>query len=95
MYRCQNCGVPFDEPVEYRGTTVCPICGIDDYEEARECAECGIWLEEYKLHGGLCPDCEKKMRRRISQALDAFKAAVGETGLAYIRDEMEGYIDVL
>ena len=96
MYKCANCGEIFAEPVKHprNGLMVCPECGIDDFEQAQECAECGDYFFDYELHGGLCQDCERKALKKIRDATAQLKEEMGETILRYIEDTMEGFIDI-
>ena len=71
MYRCVNCGHLFEEGEqavwyenqgECHGVTAmerfsgCPVCK-GDYEEVRQCKECGDWNSDDELYDGWCEKC--------------------------------------
>ncbi len=63
MFKCNNCGLEFEEPKAYRESHglehgweelyCCPNCGEADYDEATECQICGepVFGERF------CKDC--------------------------------------
>lgn len=69
MYKCLDCGHVFETPDEFRENHgdpgkgyesfgVCPECGSDDYEEVKQCSECGEWFSTDELYScGCCEDC--------------------------------------
>ena len=71
MYRCLNCGNLFEDGEqatwyenqgECHGSIAmgrfdgCPVCR-SDYEEVRQCKECGDWHSEDELYDGWCEKC--------------------------------------
>lgn len=67
MYKCLDCGEIFEEPASVRETHgftdgfaetfyMCPHCN-GDYEEAKQCKECGDWHTEGELYDGWCEKC--------------------------------------
>ena len=66
MWICNECGAVFEEADEYYEHDTgyhgadCPICGSDDIDEAKRCAECDEWVNEEKLVNGLCAACIEK-----------------------------------
>ena len=71
MYRCCECGNLFEEGEqavwyenqgECHGVPAieqfdgCPVCR-SDYEEVRQCKECGDWHSEDELYDGWCEKC--------------------------------------
>ena len=74
MFKCIDCGNLFEEGEqavwyedrgEYWGVpcsermTGCPVCK-GDYEEAKECKECGEWHFSDELTDGLCENCREE-----------------------------------
>ena len=74
MYRCDDCGRFFDEPVIVYddpspvGVSLasghyteqhCPFCGSESVEEAGECVSCG---EPVAKGQTLCEDCREDLR---------------------------------
>ena len=67
MYICNNCGAVFDTPDTQTEShpygegyaqekwSVCPCCGDNDFDEAKECRMCGELVSE--LNEGLCDCC--------------------------------------
>ena len=66
MWICNECVAVFENPSEYYEHDTgyhgmdCPICGSDDIDEAKRCAECDEWVNEKNLVNGLCPACIEK-----------------------------------
>ena len=69
MYRCANCGHLFEEGEQavweerhgfidgpFEKWSGCPLCK-SDYEEVRQCKECGDWHTENELYDGWCEKC--------------------------------------
>ena len=61
MYKCLNCGEIFEEakPIKEdwgESFSVCPYCN-GDYEEAKQCQECGEWHAENEMYDGWCEKC--------------------------------------
>ena len=94
MYRCENCGNLFEEGEQavweethgldsppYEKFSGCPICK-GDYEEVRQCKECGDWHSEDELYEGWCEKC---LRESINY----------DTFLEYCEDHKdEQYLDI-
>ena len=72
MFKCCECGYVFEDPKaweesrgEYWGVPCtetmygCPKCR-GDYEEAKECEECGEWHFSDELTDGLCESCQEE-----------------------------------
>lgn len=69
MLKCKNCGrifekpetseqfVPYGESQAAYSIGICPYCGIDEFEEAFPCNECGEYFTEDELTNGLCDKC--------------------------------------
>ena len=69
MYRCCSCGTLFEEGEQavweethgldstpYEKFSGCPVCK-GDYEEVRQCKECGDWHTDDELYDGWCESC--------------------------------------
>ena len=69
MYRCCDCGNLFEEGEQaiweehhgldsppYEKWDGCPVCK-GDYEEVRQCKECGDWHSDDELYDGWCENC--------------------------------------
>ena len=74
MYKCTECGAIFEYPAsweESRGECFgfpayetmygCPKCR-GDFEEAKECEECGEWHFRDELDDGLCKSCQEERK---------------------------------
>lgn len=82
MYRCLECGHLFEEGEgkkveetlgECHGTSatetyyVCPCCGSNDFEKAKECLTCGEW---FVGNGDFCEECKIYYKRGFKKLLD-------------------------
>ena len=82
MYRCEDCGAYFDEPVVvhddpspsgvglssgYYVEWYCPSCGGDHIEKAGECASCGEFIPSDEV---LCEDCMKELKKLLKGVAD-------------------------
>ena len=85
MYRCEDCGRFFEEPVVvhddpspsgvslasgYDIEWYCPQCGSDQVEEAGECASCGEPIADGEV---LCEDCMKELKKLLKGVADDMK----------------------
>ena len=76
VYICNRCGERFsiEEGSRYyvdgEAWTRCPNCYSDDIEEATRCPVCREIVFEYKMKGGVCPDC-------FTEAQESYKSAIG------------------
>ena len=102
-YVCLECGEVFDYndakyDVEYdsgegsRGgivysTMICPVCGSEDVEEAKECPVCG---EYHGAEDDICDDCAEEIKTAWNDLLAKFPdwADAGEIA-RYIAEELE------
>ena len=86
MYKCCECGHLFEEGEQavweerhgfingpFEKWSGCPLCK-SDYEEVRQCKECGDWHTEEELYDGWCEKC---LRETINY--DTFFEYVTET----------------
>lgn len=107
MQICTVCAHVFEEGIsrqsetrDHFGTpctetyTVCPRCHSDDIEDAAQCKLCGSFVSELDLLGGLCPGCRFRLNKKISYARQALIGSLHEAEREYIRDEMEGVIEI-
>lgn len=78
MYKCLDCGDFFEEPDtrdivnpseywgrpvnEYLQAEVCPHCGSEDIEEAKECIICGSPSED-----DFCKDCHIDLENQLEE----------------------------
>ena len=79
MFICNRCGHTFQEPKYVKNGggdigedwPVCPTCGDDDYDEARECAMCGVVKRDVHMccHINVCVDCMNELASRAKTAL--------------------------
>ena len=84
MYRCDDCGRFFEEPVivhddpsasgvslpsGYYTEWYCPRCGSDKVEEAGSCASCG---EPVKDGDTLCDSCKRFLQARLDDIAEEF-----------------------
>lgn len=82
MYRCEDCGRFFDEPIivhddpsasgvsltsGYYTDWYCPHCGSDHVEEADYCKSCGEPVESGKT---LCENCRENLAYILKQTAE-------------------------
>lgn len=82
MYRCEDCGRFFEEPVVvhddpsasgvslpsgYYTEWYCPHCGSDKVEEAGKCQSCGEPVEKGKV---LCDNCSLDLLIELRELAD-------------------------
>lgn len=94
MYRCDDCGRFFEEPVEVhddpspKGVSLtsgyyiewyCPHCGSDHIEEADTCALCG---EPIAKHSVLCDNCKEDINSDIAELANSYHLEVDDMKLA-------------
>ena len=102
-YVCSECGEIFDEDeaktIYERDTgeggygsviwsyDVCPFCGSEDLEEARECPICGEWHDPDS--GELCEDCKKDIKALWLNLLENLPDSADANEVArYIAEEL-------
>lgn len=83
MYKCMDCGLVFDEPMERREKVhtqvepeiyveyVCPDCLNTEIAEADLCPECGSAKYKDEI---LCRDCREDLLDRVKAFFDGFTA---------------------
>jgi len=107
MQICMVCDHAFErgdsrlsETREHFGTpcreteTICPNCGSDEIEDATACNNCGTIAPSICLKGGFCLSCRTGLDIKISLARVALLKNFSPAELEYIRDEMEGVIEI-
>lgn len=81
MFWCENCQEDFEELLEIREYHdffdgkhetfyVCPLCGSEEWQEARICKRCGRWMPESQALFSLCVDCERNARDKFDSMMD-------------------------
>ena len=83
MYKCDECGQLFDDPVDgldqvYCGNGIaeevqfsaCPYCGCESYTEQEECPCCGGWMPKGYRICGECMDDLKYMFNKFIMSLN-------------------------
>lgn len=107
MFICE-CGAVFDTPediavdIGYHGMTekvsVCPHCGLQNYDEAYTCCNCRAWIPARMVNGApFCFDCERKLDEKIVKLLGGLtedekrylEDRIGEYGVFYFTGEDE------
>lgn len=78
MYICSRCGHQFEDGEErhvkeYMGEchgspavdeySVCPVCGCEEYDKAKECAQCHRFRVD--VDDGLCEECADNLRKKF------------------------------
>ena len=101
MYRCNETGREFEEPVYDRdfwdkndGAYVCPCCGDTDFDAVFECDICCAHVTWDDGHVGsrygnsfLCPDCRKIA---IINLFEKGAQELGDTEEAWLDDVLDG-----
>ncbi len=88
MYRCDNCGLLFDEPKKYIEDTGehfsgCPSC-YGDYTEIYECKWCGEYTEDERC---ICERCISETIKKVNRILEEeFTSEEREIIEEYIED---------
>ena len=88
MYICSRCGHQFEDGEErhvkeYMGEchgspavveySVCPVCGCEEYDKAKECAQCHRFSVD--VEDGLCEECR-------SDTIDCFNRMMADFSIA-------------
>lgn len=69
MFLCKNCEGVFKEATE---KDTCPYCDSEDFMEAKQCDECGEWVDDNDTHYVeekdclLCSDCYRSEANKLS-----------------------------
>ena len=99
MYKCNDCGLIFDDDEMYvvkeKHREVdnmdveyfyhCPNCGSGDFEEAAMCDKCGEW---HSNDGPLCDDCKGDFMYSLEQLAKEFNLGEWDFG-----DLLQEYIE--
>lgn len=82
MFICKHCGEVFEEPKiignDVDRGEVCPGCGMDEFDEAERCSECGEWISVDDIHGYgggpyVCDDCLRERKYDLELLMNATK----------------------
>lgn len=69
MFLCNKCENVFKEATE---DNKCPHCNSEDYVEAKQCSECGDWVDDNDIiyveeeDSYLCSDCHNSWVNKLS-----------------------------
>lgn len=107
MFKCEECGMVFDEPNIYKEKhgldappyeifSECPFCG-GHFVEAEKCELCGEWNVPRELTMGVCDECiyGYKLYKRCKNVFDGETAEVKIDYLASVLLDERTINDIL